>query len=410
MARESLKIVIVGHVDHGKSTLIGRLFYDTGSLPPEKMREIERISEELGHETEFAFMMDHLQEERDQGITIDTAQTFFKTPKRDYVIIDAPGHRQFLKNMITGASQAEAALLVVDAAEGVREQTRRHAYLLSLLGLKQLVIAVNKMDKVGFSQARFEEVTGELVSFLSGIASHSMYLVPISARRGDNVARRSDDLPWYAGPTILEALDRFEPVEAELRPFRMPVQGVYPRAGKSIIVGRVESGIVHAGDDVLLLPSRRRTTVATLEQFLTEPEVLETGESGGLTVVGEPPSRGDVVASAAEPPAVTTRVPATVFWMSRQPLSPDETLTFRCTTQEVPCRVTRISRKMDSSSLDVLEENARTIADTEVAELTLETERPVVIEEHTTIPELGRFVLERGFDVIAGGIVTALPR
>jgi len=409
MARESLKIVIVGHVDHGKSTLIGRLFYDTGSLPPEKMREIERISEDLGHETEFAFMMDHLQEERDQGITIDTAQTFFKTDKRDYVIIDAPGHRQFLKNMITGASQAEAALLVVDAAEGVKEQTRRHAYLLNLLGLRQLVVAVNKMDKVGFAESRFREVTAELASFLSGISSQSTYMVPISASRGDNVARRSSDLPWYSGPSILDALDRFQPMEAQLRPFRLPIQGTYPREGKQIAVGRVESGSVCAGDEIVVLPAGRRTTVATLEKFLVVPETLETGESGGLTVLGQWPSRGDVLASGTEPLTVTTRVPATVFWMSRQPLSPGETLTFRCTTQEVPCRVAHIARRLDSSSLAVVEEHAQSIADTEVAELTLEMERPVVVEEHGFIPELGRFVLERGYDVIAGGIVTGLP-
>lgn len=408
MPRESLKIVIVGHVDHGKSTLIGRLFYDTGSLPADKMREIERISEDLGHETEFAFLMDHLQEERDQGITIDTAQTFFKTAQRDYVIIDAPGHRQFLKNMITGASQAEAALLVVDAAEGVREQTRRHAYLLSLLGLKQLVVAVNKMDQVDFAQTRFREVADEVTTFLSGIASESTYMVPISARRGDNVARRSQALPWYEGPTVLEALDRFRPVQAAQRPLRFPVQGVYIRGGRAIAVGRVESGTMRVGDDLVVLPAGTPTRVATLEKFLAQPESLETGESGGLTLTTAPPSRGDLLAAAADPPRVLTRVPATVFWMSRRPLDCGERLTFRCTTQEVPCRVARIVRRMDSSSLQVIEEGGTTLGDTEVAELELSTERPVAVEEHAVVPELGRFVLERGFDVVAGGIVTAL--
>ncbi|MBN1423326.1 50S ribosome-binding GTPase [Candidatus Fermentibacteria bacterium] len=409
MNRESLRIVIVGHVDHGKSTLIGRLFYDTGSLPPEKMREIERISEDLGHDTELAFLMDHLQEERDQGITIDTAQTFFKTATRDYVIIDAPGHRQFLKNMITGASQAEAALLVVDAEEGVREQTRRHAYLLSLLGLRQLVVAVNKMDTVEFSESRFREVTEELAAFLSGIASASTYMVPISARRGDNVARRSQDLPWYEGPTILEALDRFQPVEPQLRPFRFPVQGIYPRDGTEIVAGRVESGMVRSGDELLVLPSGVRTTVTGVHEFLATPTVLEPGQSGGITVSIAKPARGDMLVALENPPTARTSIPATVFWMSRQPLSLTEPLTFRCTTQEVPCRVARIRRRLDSSTLTVIDEDADTLADTEVAELELETGRPVVVEEHAFLPELGRFVLERGYDVVAGGIVTSLP-
>ncbi len=410
MPRESLKIVIVGHVDHGKSTLIGRLFYDTGSLPPDRMREIERISEDLGHDTEFAFMMDHLQEERDQGITIDTAQTFFKTAKRDYVIIDAPGHRQFLKNMITGASQAEAAVLVVDAAEGVREQTRRHAYLLHLLGLRQLVVAVNKMDRVGFSRERFADVCAELASFLDGISLGSSLLVPISARGGHNVARRVPELAWYEGPTLLEALDRFESVQPQQRPFRFPVQGTYRRNGKDIVVGRVEAGSVRAGDEVVVLPSGRRTMVATLEKFQATPIVLETGESGGLKLEGSPAVRGDVLASVSDQPRLVSQVPATVFWMARRPLDPGETLTFRCTTQELPCRVSSIARRMDSSTLETLEEHPTTLEDTEVAELVLETDRPVVVEEHDFIPELGRFVLERHGDVVAGGIVVSLPR
>jgi len=258
MEKDTLGFVIVGHVDHGKSTLIGRLLFDTKSLPDEKMAEVERMSAELGREVEFAFVMDHLQEERDQGITIDTAQTFFHTEARDYVIIDAPGHKEFIKNMITGASQAQAALLVVDAEEGVREQTRRHAYLLGMLGLRQLTVLVNKMDRVGCARERFDEVAGDVKAFLSAVDLEAMHVVPISAKDGDNVASASERMPWYPGPTALEALDSFVvPVRPADKPTRLPIQDVYKVDDKRILVGRVESGAVTVGQDVVFLPSGR---------------------------------------------------------------------------------------------------------------------------------------------------------
>jgi sulfate adenylyltransferase subunit 1 (EFTu-like GTPase family) len=409
MAQESLNIVIVGHVDHGKSTLIGRLFFDTDSLPPEKMAEIEQISKELGHDVEFAFLMDHLQEERDQGITIDTAQTFFKTDKRHYVIIDAPGHRAFLKNMITGASQAEAAVLVVDAEEGVREQTRRHAFLLSLLGLQQLLVIINKMDRVGFSEERYRGVCTELQSFLSDIHTTSVFLVPVSSKLGDNVAKRSGNMAWYRGPTVLEALDQFETLKPDAKPFRFPVQGIYASGDKQIVGGRVEAGSARAGQRVVALPENRELEIASLEKFLENPRTFEIGESGGFTFGrSQTPTRGQVLADPDHPPKAFTEFPATVFWMSRKPLQADETLVFRCTTQEVDCSIAAIMKRLNSSSLDVLEENATTLEDTEVGEMILRTEQPVVLEEHSSIPELGRFVLERGHDVVAGGIITTL--
>lgn len=413
MARELLRIVIVGHVDHGKSTLIGRLFFDTGSLPGEKMQEIQEISQELGHDqVEFAFLMDHLQEERDQGITIDTAQAFFKSEKRDYVIIDAPGHRQFLKNMITGASQAEAALLVVDAEEGVREQTTRHAYLLSLLGLRQLIVAMNKMDKVNFSQERFLHVSAELEVFLKSIRSESVFLIPISSTLGDNIAKDSISMPWYVGPTILEALDQCQPTIPAERPLRLPVQDIYHlSSGKSVVVGKIEAGTLLPGQELLLLPKRTRIKVATLEKFLEQPLALHTGESGGLTLTTEIPiSRGHVLADPTHPPGLYSTIPANVFWMARSPLFVGEKLTFRCATQETPCRVKTISTRLDSSTLEVIEEDAQILEETEVGKLLIETTHPMVVEEHSFLPELGRFVLERGSNVVAGGIVTGLDK
>ncbi|MFH1385226.1 MAG: GTP-binding protein, partial [Candidatus Omnitrophota bacterium] len=200
---ETLKFVIVGHVDHGKSTLIGRLLYDTNALSPEKIEEIRKTSADLGRETEFAYLLDHLEEERQQGITIDTTQVFFSTDKRRYVIIDAPGHVEFVKNMITGASQAEAAFLIVDVQQGVQEQTKRHAYILSLLGIKQVIVIINKLDLVDNDQKVFDAIQKQVRGFLNTLNIEALHYVPISAINGDNVAKRSDDIGWYDGPTVL---------------------------------------------------------------------------------------------------------------------------------------------------------------------------------------------------------------
>ena len=205
-----LSFVIVGHVDHGKSTLIGRLLFDTDSLPPDKIEEIKKASAGQGRRTEFAYLLDHLEEERKQGITIDTTQVFFKSPKRRYVIIDAPGHVEFVKNMITGASQAEAAVLIVDVAEGVKEQTRRHSYMLSLLGLKQVVVVMNKMDLVDFSQETFDSVKNDVTQWLKSIDIEPKLYIPISAIDGENVIAKSEKMDWYTGPTLLESLDTLQ--------------------------------------------------------------------------------------------------------------------------------------------------------------------------------------------------------
>ncbi|HRK72236.1 MAG TPA: GTP-binding protein, partial [Micropepsaceae bacterium] len=247
--RDLLRIVIVGHVDHGKSTLVGRIFYDTGSLPEGKFESIKAMSERRGMPFEWAFLMDAMQAERDQGITIDTSQIWFKSERRDYVIIDAPGHKEFLKNMITGASQADAAVLVIDAEEGVKEQSRRHGYLLHLLGVRQVAVVVNKMDLVGWSEKRFREVEAEYRAYLKGIGVEPAHVIPVSAREGANVAARAAEMPWYKGPSIVEALDGFNPVApSKDLPLRFAVQDVYKFDERRIIAGRIESGTLKIGD------------------------------------------------------------------------------------------------------------------------------------------------------------------
>ena len=250
-----LSFVIVGHVDHGKSTLIGRLLYDTDSLPPDKIEEMQKASTEAGRETEFAYLLDHLEEERKQGVTIDTTQVFFKTDKRRYVIIDAPGHVEFVKNMITGASQAEAAVLIIDVVEGVKEQTKRHSYMLSLLGLHQVVVVLNKMDLVDFSQERFKNVKKGVAEWLKSISIEPTCYIPISAIKGDNVASKSENMDWYTGLTFMESLDTLQNRQTpEDKPLLMPVQDVYKVGEKRINVGRVESGVIEKGTEVKILP------------------------------------------------------------------------------------------------------------------------------------------------------------
>jgi len=402
----NLKFVIVGHIDHGKSTLIGRLFYDTDSLPAGKMEEIEQYCRNLGKDIEFSYVMDHLKEERDQGITIDTAQTFFKTDKREYTIIDAPGHVEFVKNMITGASQAEAAVLIVDAEEGVQEQTRRHAYILSMLGLGQVIAVINKMDLVEYEQKRFEEVKKELISFLDRISIQPSYIIPISAKQGDNIARRSTEMDWYDSVTVLEALDTFQTkVLPTDKPLRFPVQDVY-KWDKRYIAGRVESGIIKKGDTITILPGGEQTIVQTVEEYHKELDQAEAGRSIGITTEDKVfADRGDVIVKEDDDkPEITDTIQANIFWLDKEPMKKGERLLLKCATQEVMCEVSNFERIIDSSTLEVLRENGDGIANREVGTLTIKTEKPIIIEDFNNIQELGRLVLERS-DTCAGGII-----
>ncbi|MBI5183491.1 MAG: 50S ribosome-binding GTPase [Nitrospinae bacterium] len=408
MGDNKLKIVIVGHVDHGKSTLIGRLFYDTDSLPSDKIEEIRRRCEDLGREMEFAFLLDHLQEEREQGITIDTAQSFFKTDKRGYVIIDAPGHREFLKNMITGASQAECAILIVDAVDGVQEQTKRHAYILDMLGLKQVVVVINKMDLVDFNEKRFKEVKGLVEAFLDSINVKPSFFIPISAKRGDNVAKKGDTMSWYNGYTLLEALDTLNNQKSPVdKPLQFPVQDVYKIGDKRILVGRIENGRIKKGQQVVFLPSQKESIIKSIEVFMEDRIEAETGESIGITL--KDPlfiERGEIICEKGYQPSRVDRFKANIFWMSQRPLDINERLTIRCATQEMSCTIDTIEKRVDSSSLETIERDADKLLFTEVGSVIIKTKKPIVIENFNEIKELGRFVLVRDKDTIAGGIVT----
>lgn len=407
---DTLKFVIVGHVDHGKSTLIGRLLYDTDSLPPDKIEEIEKTSRDLGRETEFAYLLDHLEEERQQGITIDTTQVFFKTEKRQYVIIDAPGHVEFVKNMITGASQAEAAVLIVDAREGVREQTKRHAYFLSLLGLNQIIVVLNKMDLVNFSEEGFNEIREAVEKFLDSLNIKPLSYIPICAINGDNVATKSEKMGWYKGPIFLENLDVLRTTEpSEDKPLIFPVQDVYKIDGKRIVAGRIEAGVLEKGCRIKILPGGQITTVNSIEKYMERKDTAFAGESIGITIHDSSfLSRGDVICLPDEEPILTDRFSANIFWMAHRDFEKKQRLTIRCATQETSCKIERIKKRINSSTLDIIREDGDTLQNLEVGEVVVKTKKPIAIKEFNDVQELGRFVFVQDENICAGGIITGL--
>jgi len=408
--KASLKLVIVGHVDHGKSTLIGRLLYDTNSLPPDKIEEIQKTSKDLGRETEFAYLLDHLEEERQQGITIDTTQVFFKTDQREYVIIDAPGHVEFVKNMITGASQAEAAVLIIDANEGVKEQTKRHAYILSMLGLKQVIVLINKMDLVGYQESRFAEVRKDIEAFLHSIRIYPNFYIPIAAMKGENIARKTDQMPWYARPTFLESLYSLKNIKSPKdKALIFPVQDIYLLGNKRIAAGRVEAGVIRKGQEIKVLPSGQVSKVRTVEKYPTEIDEASAGESIGITVEDSLfLDRGFVLCKSGEEPFLTDTFEANLFWMAKKEFNKGDKIFIRCSTQEMGGKIEAIKKKINSSTLELIEEDADVLRNLEVGEVIIKTKNPIMIKSFYDVQELGRFVIVRDEDICAGGIITDL--
>jgi sulfate adenylyltransferase large subunit len=405
-----LSFVIVGHVDHGKSTLIGRLLYDTDSLAPDKIEEVKKASAEAGRETEFAYLLDHLEEERKQGITIDTTQVFFKTDKRRYVIIDAPGHVEFVKNMITGASQAEAAVVIVDVAEGVKEQTKRHSYMLSMLGLRQVIVVLNKMDLVDFAQERFNTVKKNVAEWLKSINIEAIFYIPISAIKGDNIAGKSKNMDWYTGPTFLESLDALQNKQPpEDKPLLLPIQDVYKIEDKRINAGRVESGVISKGIEVKILPTGQVTKIASIEKFLEKTDKAVASECIGVTTTDSVfLERGNIVCLPDAEPILTDKIAANIFWMTKRDLVKDQKLTIRCATQQTSCKIESINKRINSSTLEVIEQNAEILKNLEVAEVIIKTKKPLVIKDFNDVQELGRFVLVQDENICAGGIITVV--
>ena len=409
---EQLKIVIVGHVDHGKSTFVGRLFHDTGSLPEGKLEQLQQIAERRGVPFEWANLMDALQSERDQNITIDTAPIWFRTPKRQYDIIHAPGHKEFLKNMVTGAANAEAALLLVDAHEGVQENSRRHGYLLNLLGIRQVVVLVNKMDLEDYSQRRFAQIEAEYRGWLKTIGVEPGLFIPIAAKQGDNIASRSPNMPWWTGPSVIEALDQFKVTELPKdQPLRFPIQDVYRFDERRILAGRVESGSIKVGDVLTFSPTNKSSTVKTIERWnVPSRDFATAGESIGITLTEQVfVERGAIAAVEKSPPYELTRFKARLFWLGKQPFRKGRPYKLKLATQEVECEIESIQKVIDASTLATVsrQHNEMFVGRHEVAELTLKTRKPIAFDAHSQIISTGRFVIVDGFDVCGGGIVAA---
>jgi bifunctional enzyme CysN/CysC len=406
-ATEQLKIVIVGHVDHGKSTLVGRLFHDTGSLPEGKFEKIKVSCEKRGMPFEWAFLMDGLQAERDQNITIDTAQIWFRTPKRQYVIIDAPGHKEFLKNMVTGAANAQAALLLIDANEGVQEQSRRHGFLLSLLGVKQVAVVVNKMDLRNYSREVFDNVEKEYRVFLTQLGVTPKLFIPIAAYHGDNIASRSAKMPWYSGPTVLEALDQFEvsPPEKNL-PLRFAIQDVYRFDRRRILAGRVESGTIKVGDTILFSPRNKISHVKTIESWPGDGrQEASAGQSIGITLAEQIfVERGQIGSHENDAPIETDVFNAKLFWLGRQNLEIGRRVKLKLASTEVECHVQSIEKIIDASTL--AEKKQDHIARNDVAEITVRTKSPIAFDNYERIVPTGRFVIVDKHMVCGGGVIS----
>ncbi|MBT5856284.1 GTP-binding protein [bacterium] len=407
-----MNIVIVGHVDHGKSTVIGRLLADTDSLPEGKLEQVKQVCEINSKPFEYAFLLDALKDEQAQGITIDTARVFFKSKKRRYIILDAPGHIEFLKNMITGAARAEAALLVIDANEGVQENSRRHGYMLSMLGIKQVVVLINKMDLVDYKQDRFEAVRDEYSDFLKEIGVEPLAYVPIAAREGDVMVGPSDNMPWYSGNSVLESVDAFEKEsKKEDKTLRMPVQDIYKFTSKDddrrIVSGMIETGSVSVGDDVIFYPSMKQSTVASIEGFNVEKQtVASAGMATGVTLSTQIYLRpGELMCKVGEAPAnVGDSIRVRLFWMGRSPMVKGKAYKLKLGATRATVYLTDIVSVMDASNLttEVKEEVGRH----DVAEVILQSQKPIAFDLSHEIESTGRFVIVDDYEIAGGGIVS----
>jgi len=411
-ARTHMNIVIVGHVDHGKSTVIGRLLADTGSLPEGRLESVREACRKNSKPFEYAFLLDALKDEQAQGITIDTARCFFKTDARDYIIIDAPGHIEFLKNMISGASRAEAALLVIDAHEGIRENSKRHGHMVSMLGVRQVTVLVNKMDLAGYREADFEALKAEYTDYLRQIDVEPVSFIPVSAREGDNIADASERMPWYGGPTVLQQLDRFSTGgQLHEKPFRFPVQDIYKftQSGddRRIVAGTVSAGQVLVGEEVLFLPSGKRSFIESIESFNTLPKgSAVVGEATGFTLSTQIYIRpGELMVRPSDPqPEVGTRFRANIFWVGRVPMSMAKEYKLKLGTARATVKLVGIVSTLDASDLKY-SRTKQQLDNRDVGECILETTRPIAFDLASQSETTGRFVIVDNYEIAGGGIV-----
>lgn len=409
---EQLNVVMVGHVDHGKSTLIGRLLADTGSLPRGKLEQVKATCKRNAKPFEYAFLLDALKNEQSQGITIDTARCFFQSDKRHYILIDAPGHVEFLKNMISGAARAEATLLVIDAEEGIQENSKRHGYMVSMLGVRQIAVLVNKMDLVNYDRARFEAIRKQYTEFLAKINVKPISFIPVSGMEGANITEGSSLTEWYDGPVLLEQLDAFEkPNPPTGAPFRFPVQDVYKftESGddRRILAGTVSTGTIESGQDVVFLPSGKCCTVEDVMRFSAPKTSRATaGEALGFTMTQQVyVTPGELMVRRDESqPHVAARFRANLFWMGRAPMLKGQNYKLKIGAARSPVTLVEILNVVDASELSSVT-NKLQVDRHDVAECILECPKPIAFDLINDIEQTGRFVIVDNYEIAGAGTI-----
>jgi elongation factor 1-alpha len=425
MAKEKphINLVFVGHVDHGKSTTVGRLFYDSKMIDEQALRKLKDKAQELGKAGfEFAFVMDNLKEERERGVTIDLAHKKFVSDKYEYTIIDAPGHKDFIKNMITGASQADIAFLVVAANDGVMAQTKEHAWLCRTLGVTQLGVLINKMDMVNYDQAKFDEVKKQVTELLQtiGYKVDEVPFIPISAFKGDNVFNKSENMSWYTGPTVREQLDLFkEPEKPTELPLRLPIQDVYNITGIGVVpVGKVETGTMKVGDKVIVVPAREGKGVTgevkSIEMHHEQIQEAIPGDNVGFNVRGigkKDIARGDVLGHTDNVPTVANEFTAQIVVLNHPTvITTGYTPVFHIHTAQVACQITAIEKQIDPASGETIKENPDFIKTGDAAIVKIKPTKPLVIEKSKDIPHMSRFAIRDAGQTVAAGMCLDLVK
>lgn len=409
-----MNLIFIGHIDHGKSTTVGRLLYDTKAVTEQDMKKIKEEVAKYNRATfEFAFVMDQLKEERERGITIDIMHRDFQTPKFYFTIIDAPGHRDFVKNMITGASQADAAVLVVSTPDGVQSQTREHAYLAKVLGIQQIIVGLNKIDAANYDKAKFEETKAKVSELLKSVGYDisKILFIPYSGLEGVNVSSKSDKLPWYTGPTLLEAIDTFQvPKKPTDKPLRLPIQDVYSIAGFGTVpVGRVETGIMKPGDQIIIMPSGVKTDVKSVEMHHQQLTQAGPGDNVGFNIKGvdkKDIKRGMVVGPASSPPTVAQEFTAQIVVINHpQAIAPGYTPVFHIHTAQIAATITEIIEKKDPKTGATLQKNPEFIKNGDVAIIRVKPTKAIVVEKYSDFPQLGRFAIRDMGQTVAAGVV-----
>ena len=398
-------IVIVGHVDHGKSSFIGRLLYDVGEIKNDKLIELKKASKKRGVDFEFAYLLDALRDERDQGITIDTTRIFFKSNKRKYVFIDAPGHKEFIRNMISGASSADIAILIVDVSEGVKQQTKKHTYLLKLLGIEEIIIVFNKMDKINYDEKKFLEIKSELNLFLSNIEVECHSSIPISSKFGDNLIKKCNKMLWYKGKPFIKILDEFKTKKNLLsNHIRFPVQDIYKVGDKRVIVGKIESGRISQGTELLFLPSNEKARVKTLEIWPNADKEYFKGDSIGFTL-DEPifVDKGNLASDLKTPPKLMNRFEANVFWLSEEKINFKKKYTMKINTGVYEVFINKVKNVLNTDNLEL--KTNTTVSKNDVCELVIHSSHLIPMDDYFFFKITARFCLLDDMQIVAGGII-----